>query len=190
MKITEKEIAPFINKAKSLTISGPKDMEKSAEILSQLNRQLDALTEDKELLTKPINESLKQIRAKYKPLETLLDSAIRAIRSEQSRYQTEQIKLARKEEEKLAAKVSSGYIKPETAISKMEDIKTPEAKITTDSGSLKFREDKILKITNHLLIPREYLVINEKALLDALKTGQVIPGAELDIKLVPINNRR
>lgn len=189
MKITEKEIAPFISKAKTLSISTPKDMEKSAEILSQLNQKLDALTADKELLTKPINESLKQIRAKYKPLETLLDNAIQAIRSEQSRYQTEQIKLSRIEETKIAAKVSSGYLKPETAIKKMDAIATPEAKITTDSGSLKFREDKILKITNPLLIPREYLVINEKALLDALKAGQVIPGAEVDIRMVPINSR-
>lgn len=184
-----KEINPLLLKAQTLEITSPKDMISATEILSQANKFLDKLTEDKEKMTKPINELLKEIRAKYKPNEEILTNIIKNIRLNMSTYQTEQLRLKRIDDEKIAARVAKGTLKVDTAIAKMEENQGPDQTIASDSGQIKFRTDKKLKITDPLAIPREYLEINEKEVLDALKLGKSIPGAEIELIQIPINSR-
>lgn len=187
----KKEISPLIEKAQNLKITGPKQITQATEFLSQANTYLDKLTEEKEKLTKPINEALKEIRARYKPTELVLQEAISTLRSSISKYQTEQLKLKQKEEEKIAARIGEGKgkIKLETAVEKMSSISTPAQNIQTDTGSIRFRTDKVLKITDPNKIPREYLILDESAILKALKLGAIIPGAEIELIQTPINSR-
>lgn len=188
-----KNIAPMIVEIKSnpIVISDIDTMTKATEYLSQANKNLDALTKDKELLTKPINESLKAIRAKYKPTETALEDIIASIRQEMSRYQTEQIRIQKEEQDKIANRIGEGRgkIKMETAIAKMDSLPQVINKTSTESGSLTFRPTSTLKIIDPIAIPRKYLIIDEVALLTALKAGIVVEGAEIEIIQVPINKR-
>ena len=82
-----------------------------------------------------------------------------------------------------------GKLRVETAVKKIENIETPDHQVATEAGLVKFREDKVLKITDETKIPREYLVVDEKKLLEALKGGVIVPGAEIDIKMTPVNFR-
>lgn len=50
-------------------ISDQNSLEAATKLLTELTVTLDNVTDDKEKLTKPLNESLKAIRAKYKPVE-------------------------------------------------------------------------------------------------------------------------
>lgn len=184
-----KKITPITEKITSLKINSPASMKEATEYLSQCNVFLDKLTEEKEKITKPMNEALKEVRSRYKPTELLLEQAISSLRSSISKYQTEQLRIKQEKEAKISERAAAGTIKVETAIRKMEDIKAPAENIQTDTGSLRFRTDKILKITDPLKIPREYLIIDEKSLLSTLKLGNIIPGAEIEEIQVPINSR-
>lgn len=167
------------------------DMLKATETLSKLNVLMDRLVEEKEKITKPLNEALKEVRGKYKPVETVLESEIERIRNVMSVYQTEQVRLEKVEEAKIANRVGEGKgkIKIETATKKMSEIERVDNVVSSDVGTVKFRTDKILKVVDINLIPDEYFDLNESKLLKALKAGVVVAGAVLEDKLVPINNR-
>jgi len=189
--VIEKEMAPIVKQAISMKIANPNDMTEATEVLSKLNIFSDRMQEEKERITKPANEILKAERSRWKPLETMYDNATTHLRSLISAYQTEQVRKQREEEAKIAARVGEGKgkLKIETAVRKMGEVDAPLEKVSTESGMLKFREDKKLKITDAAKIPREYLVVDEKKVLEALKAGIEVKGAEIELIQVPINFR-
>lgn len=172
-----------------IVITDTKLLTQATEQLSQLNKYKDELTKDKEVLTKPINESLKAIRAKYKPTEDMLDEAITSIRKEMSRYQTAIIAEQKKAEKKLEDRVKKGTLNFSMAVKKMEDIKKPEQKINTETGSITFRIQKKFRVTDILKVPRQYLILDETAIRNAQKANVTIEGIEYYEESVPFNSR-
>lgn len=187
----EKQVNPITNQAFGLSIANSEEMVQATVLLSNLNRELDKITGEKEKVTKPLNEALKAERERWKPLESALENAISSIRSKMSSYQTESARKAKEEEEKIASRIGEGkgHIKIETAIKKIDAIERADKQVATEAGLIKFRTDKVLKITDESLIPREYLIANEKSLLTALKKGVIIPGACIEEIQTPLNFR-
>lgn len=178
-----KTISPF-------KITSQNDLIKSVELLSRCNVYLDKLTADKELLTAPLNTTLKEIRARYKPVSDQLERVIADIRKEQSLYQTQLVARQRAEEQAIADKLSSGKIKKvETALKAMDKVEKAEQMFMAESGTVRFRTDQKLKIWDHTLIPLEYYNLNESRLLKALKAGIVVSGAGLEEIQIPVNHR-
>lgn len=189
--VIEKEVSPIISRAEELKVKDQKSMESATKMLSELNKQKDRITAEKEKVTKPLNEALRAERNRWKPIETTLETAIGFLRDSISEWQTAETKRAREEEAKIAARTGEGKgkIKVETAVAKINEIERPNEKVVSDSGMVKFREDKVLKIWDETMIPREYLIVNEAKILADLKAGKKVQGCELDIKLTPINYR-
>lgn len=189
--VIEQEISPIVKKAEALKVKDAKSMEQASLMLSELNVQKDRITEEKEKVTKPLMEALNAERKRWKPIENILDTAIGFLRGSIGDFQTAEMKRVREEEAGVAKRVGEGKgkLKVETAVAKIENIKKPEDKVVTEAGMVKFRKDQILKITNTLAIPKKFWIIDEVAVLNALKSGEEVPGAELDIKMVPVNYR-
>lgn len=187
----QSELSPIITKAKAIIVTDHKSMEKASLMLSELNKQNDRIDEEKQKVLAPLNQARTAEINRWKPIITTLEVAIDSLRTTISRYQTDETRRVRAEEAKIALRVGDGKgkLQVETAVRKIEAIDTPEEKISTDAGVVKFREDKILKITNTELIPKAYWIVDEKKLLADLKAGATIAGAELDIQMVPVNFR-
>ncbi|MES2409671.1 MAG: siphovirus Gp157 family protein [Patescibacteria group bacterium] len=187
----QKESAPIIKEANALEIYTPAHLTQAVSILSELNKFSDRITEEKERVTKPLNEALKAERSRWKPLETQYDGAISLLRTRISAYQTKAVQEAKLAQEKIASRVGegSGKLKIETALKKLEAIEVPTEQINTQSGSITFREVQRLNIVDETKIPREYLIPDEKRILDALKGGIEIAGCAIEIIQVPYNQR-
>lgn len=183
------ELAPIAEQALSFTIAHEEDMRMAVSLLSQLNRINDRIAEEREKVTKPLNEALKAERARWKPTELKNTTAIEALRAEMTRYQTQALRQKQMEEQKIADKVATGYIKTDTAVTKLESLPSIQKTTSTDDGSVTFVEKKQLLITNQMLIPREYLIPDEDKIIKDLKDNKTIPGAELETILVPRNSR-
>lgn len=185
------ELATVKKTINSFKIVKAEDMLEATTLLSNYNKHLKAITTEKEKVTKPINEALKAERARWKPIEDELNEAIAYIRNSMSAWQTAEKKREQEEESKIASRIGEGKgkLKIETATNKMAEIERAPEKHSTDAGLVKFRTDKKLKITNEILIPREYLVVDERKVLDALKAGVSIAGAEIEEIQTPINFR-
>lgn len=191
IEVLKEEIHPVVAEAKGLVIKDSEGMKVATVLLSKLNKFNDRVVEEREKVTKPLNEALRAERARWKPIETVNEEAIGIVREKMSEYQTAELKRQREEEAKIANRVGDGKgkIKIETAMKKMDEIKKVDESVNTDEGKVKFREDRVLKITDVNKIPREYMVVDEKKVLLALKLGTSVPGAEVIIKMVPLNFR-
>jgi hypothetical protein len=176
---------------KPIVIKGPEDMKGAAEVLSRLNTILDTLTEEKEKLTKPLNEALKEIRGRYKPAETKLEAAIAQVRGEMSRYQTKVLQEARAAEAEAAKKLRSGDVSLEEAVSlAAQGSQGVAGKIAVGSGgSVAFRVDKVLRVVDVSKVPRTYMIVDEKKVREALLQGKKVAGCVLEEVSVPVNKR-
>ena len=187
----EKQISPIVTEAQSLSIITQEDMQNATPLLSNLNKHLDLITKEKERVTKPLNEALKAERSRWKPLESSLEEAITLIRNKMSSFQTEALKAQKQAEDKIATRVEKGTLKIETAMDKLANLSlnTPSKKIETNEGSIRFRTDRILKITHPDKIPRKFLIPDEKAILTALKANLPVEGCTLEEVQTVINSR-
>lgn len=189
--VIKKELVPIAKKAMEMEIVGDKTMIEAVAILSKLNQFNDRVTEIKETVTKPALEILKVERARWKPIEMQYQEAIESLRFKMAIYQTRLVNKKREEEEAIARRIKpgTGNLSVEKAAEKIDALEVVEKEIATADGLVQFREKPELKITDINLIPREYLVVNEKLLLQDLKEGKVIAGAEVGMVQVPVNYR-
>ena len=91
----QKKVSALATEVESLEIVDATSMQTGVVILSNMNKYMDSVKEQKEKLTKPINESLKNIRAMFKPLETTYETAIEALRGKMTKFQTESVAKAK-----------------------------------------------------------------------------------------------
>lgn len=189
--IYEKKLIPIVEESLKIKVVDDEGLVMATEILSRLNKLNDMITEEKEKVTVPLNEALKAERARWKPLEDSYKKGIEWLRGQAGAYQTAKLKKQREEEAKVAAKMAQGKIDINKAGDKLVKIEEESGlkKVATDSGKLSFREVDTLKITDENKIPREYLIVDEKKVLEALKAGKVVAGCEIEVVAQPINYR-
>lgn len=184
-----KKLSIVENEANALVINTPDDMLKAVEMLSNINKSADAIREEKEKITKPLNEVLKTERARWSPVENICSNVVLTIRSKMMEYQKridEQVKIT---QEKIMARVEKGTMKVETAVSKMEKLPDAKASVTTTAGMVQWVEQKKMVIFDTTLIPRPYLLPDEVAIRKDLLLGKEIPGAKIEIIKIPKNLR-
>lgn len=196
--ITTKALVPFQKKVsvlakqvEGLEIVDTKTMSNAVVMLSTINQYSDKVKAQKEKLTKPINESLKNVRAMFKPLETTYEGAIEMLRAKMSSYQTQEVARVREEEAKIAerTKAGKGNLSIDTAVRKIEAIETPEKEVATDEGLVQFVEVKKFEVIDMKLLPIEYHVADDMAIRKAMKEGKELAGVKYWTEQQPRNYR-
>lgn len=173
--------------ALALSVTDKDTMAKASELRSSVKKYLKDLTEEKERVTKPLNEALKAERARFKPLEEKAEAILAHLDREMSSYQTAEAKRVAEEEAKIAARIGEGKgkLKMETAVAKLAAIDTPDNTV----GGTRFVTDYEVVVTDLKVIPEMYLKIEVKTMLvkQSLKAGMKIPGVELREIKRPVN---
>ena len=185
-KLTPKEI---ITRAESITTLNVETMPEAVELLSSLNRIKDDITEQKELVTRPLLDALNAERAKWKPKELKLEAVITKIRTALTSYQTELVRKQRDEQEAIAKKLEDGKIKPETAIKRMQGVEDVQNTVESATGKITFKTVTTFTVTDWKSVPEEFLVLNETKVREYLKDGKKVPGLEYKDEQVPVNYR-
>lgn len=187
--ILKKELQPIANEALQLKVKSHGDLLVATDLLSRLNQFNDRIVEERERITKPLNEALKVERSRWKPLEGFCLDGIEHIRSEMSSYQTKIVAEQKKKEQAIADKLSAGTIDLDKAVKAIEKIKTPEKNIVGKDGDVQFRETKKFEVMDVTMLPVDYLLPNEELIRKALKEGVELPGVRYYTEMVPINYR-
>lgn len=187
----EKKVNPLVTRAQSFEIKTADDMKEATEMLSQMNRIGDAIEAEKQKVLKPLNQALKAERARWKPIETMWETGITAIRRAMTVYQTEAARLAREKEDKIAARVGEGKgkLKAETAMQQISEIERPDSSIATTEGAVQFRTVKKFEVTDMTLLPIKYHIADEAKIKDAMRAGTELPGVRYYEEQVPVNFR-
>ena len=188
--IVQKEVSVIVKQAEALIVSDSESLKEATTMLSKANQIVDKVTEEKEKVTKPLNEALKAERGRWKPIEAMYEEAIGLIRSKMTKYQTDLITEQRIAEKKITDALASGKIKKvETAIRKLEAVPEVNKEVATDAGLVQFVETKKFEVMDISLVPTEYLVPNEAMIRQAMKDGKELKGVRYYTEMVPRNYR-
>lgn len=195
MAITEltlkKEISPIIERAQSFEITDPETMSEAVELLSEANAYSDRVEDERMKVMRPLLDAQKAENARWKAIKDPLAIVIATMRVKISAYQTEATRKAQEEEAKIAKRVGAGKgkLSLDSATKRMEAVDQPDTRVTTGAGHVSFKSTQILKIVDESLIPREYMLPDEKGILEALKAGKSVAGTQIEVIQTPINRR-
>ena len=189
--VIEKRAHPLVVKAESFAIKTADDMKEATSLLSDLNKIGDSIQAEKDKVMKPLNQAIKAERARWKPIETLFDSGISALRRTMGAYQNEAKRIADEKKDKIAARVGDGKgkLRAETALAQMDEVKRPDQTVSTDEGTVKFRTAKKFEVMDITLLPIEYHLANEVAIKQQMQAGIELPGVRYYEEQVPVNFR-
>lgn len=186
-----KKLEPLANRADTLEIIDSTSMIEATQILSRLNKLNDDIELESNKVLIPLKEAQKAEKARWAPAIQYYKAGIEQIRLKMKTYQTNLVNTQKLQEQSIVAKIApgKGHLSLDTAIKKIEELPDIDKTTSTDEGSVTFVETKTLKVIDLSLIPDMYWQINEKELLNDLKAGQIIPGAEIEIIQTPRNIR-
>ena len=182
------QVTKVVESAQEITIKTADDMASAVDILGKVKDIGKKITAQKETITKPLNEALKNARALFKPLEEQWEEAEKVIKYKMVKYQTLEEAKAEKKLEQIEARVEAGTLSFDKAVAKMEDLE-PETKVSTEDFSLKFRIDKKVEIIDEKLIPREYLVPDMVLIRKEVLAGKEIAGTRIVEVKTPVSSR-
>lgn len=175
----------------SLKIIDERTMGEAGNLLTQLNKHADTVKKDKESLTKPLNAVLSNIRKRYKPVETKLETAIKYLRKEIGAYQLLQEEKAEADRLAIASRVGEGRgkLKVETAVAKMAEVEGPETKRATEGGSVSFKDDHEITVVDIRKIPEKFLEVDIAGIKKVFNAGGTVEGVVAK-KVKTVINRR
>lgn len=168
---TEAVLSPI----RSFTIRSAPDLEKATAFLKEVAAAKKKLTATKEEITKPINESLKNIRALFAPLEEKLGAADQFIRGKILDWNRKVDEDNRKKEAETIAKVESGEISAEAAGTKLEKLESKKDATPT-------RKQKVVKVIDETKVPMQYRLLDMVAIRRDALAGVEIAGVEVVVE--------
>lgn len=174
----EEDTKGFIAFGDSLKIESEDDYKVALETGKQFKDRLGVITKRKEEITKPLNAALKSVRDLFKPIETAGEEALSVIKTKMLAYTNEQTRKAEEAKAKLADRVERGTMKEETAVRKIDEIKTPEKTVKSESGSATTKVLKKYRVVDKSKIPLEFLEPDMTAIKASFKDGKPVDGVE------------
>jgi len=184
--------------SQNIVIKNDGDYESAGVNLKEIKSQIKTLDDERKKLTKPIDEAKKNIMALFKKPLDVLTAAETAYKKSMVTYVVEQDRKKREEEAKLEREAEKRRIELEKQAKKHEEkgniekaqeraeladavmpavsgIQTPKA------AGVFMREIWKYRIVDDKIIPREFLIVNEKLLGEmARSTKGVVPVAGVE----------
>lgn len=187
MKIDQKPITLVKSQATKalkavmdIQITNDEQYNEAGAIRAKLKELGKMITERENKILKPALDVVSQIRELFSPAKGSYKTACQLLDRKMLNYDDLREAEAEKERQKIAAKVESGYLKPETGEQKLAAVVEAPKTVKSAAGTTFIKKIKKVEITDESLIPREYLVIDMVKLNQAmLKEGKQVPGARI-----------
>lgn len=158
------------------------DKVKNIKLLSK------AIEQKRDKTRLPAKAIVKEAEETYNPLIKECEAAERELKDKYAVWFLAEKKRQKEEEDRISAKVESGYIKPETAVAKMGEVKQVDKTIKSESGSmLTVKEVPVAVIIDEKKIPDEFWIVDEKAVKSAALARHKsrlpqIPGVVIEMR--------
>jgi len=143
------------------------------------------IEEKKEKFVAPAKAIIAEAKETYDIYIKKCQNAEIVLKERAKKYMVEKEQKRKAEEDRIAARVEKGTLKPETAVRKMEELPEAQKTVRTDTGSgLRLSKRRTAKIVDPGKVPDEFWIIDEvrvkREALERDKYGKdPIPGVEV-----------
>lgn len=179
LTVIKGQVSKLENQVQELVVDSPETYSQAVDLVSKLKETGSKIKDQKESITKPLNEALRNARGMFAPIEDSFEKAEALIKRKLLDYKRKVDEEARKKEEAIAKKVEAGNMKLETAEKKLDNIQRVDNTTHGETGKVSIRKVKKVRIVNADLVPRAYLVVDEVLVRKDALSGIAIPGVEV-----------
>jgi len=131
---------------------------------------------------KPAKEIIDATKDRFNPFLNACIDAEKGLKEKAQVFMVDEQKKENEEREKIAKKVETGYIKPETAVNKMEEVKEAEKTSRTATSTLSMKMLKVPGKIDESKVPEEYWIPKQLDMMKiskVIRAGVEIPGVEI-----------
>src|SRR3990167_8609536 len=179
LTVLKGQVSKLENQAEAVTIATQEDYTNAVDLVSKLKETGKLIKDKKESITKPLNESLRNARELFAPIEEQFEKAEAIVKTKLLDYKRKKDVEARAEEDKIAARVEKGTMKLDTAEKKIDSIERVDTITKGKVGEVQIRKVKKVRIVDAAVLPREYLIPDEVLIRKDALGGKQILGVEV-----------
>lgn len=168
---TKTLINEVVSFSPTTTIDDDGQLKLAATLLTTVKTHTKELTAKKKAIVGPLNASLKEIKALFKPAEDHLVAIEKSIKDAMLTYHNQKEAAARKEAERIARRIDKGTMKVETGIAKLAGIDQADNNIQTEGGSAQFRQgpEKVRVVNSPILVAARPSLLYRERVIEALR---------------------
>lgn len=187
--MTENSLAQIEQKASgmmaqvfAIKVTNTEELNAVSDMVANVKKLAKFIKDEKEKFTAPAKAIIASAKEKYDPYLDQCAEAEASLKSKASAFMLAERKREEAERQKVLAKVETGYIKPETAMTKLANVEAAPKTAATASSSISMRMRKDVEIVDQALIPDEYYKPRELDMVKLRKVvtaGVEVPGTKL-----------
>lgn len=177
LEVYEKQLGTAEKFGLSLEVKSDEDYQSALIEGKSIKEQLEIIVKRKEEITKPLNVTLKSVRALFAPLENSLESTLKIIKTKMVGYTDEKERKAEVASKKIDARVEKGTLSQAQANVKKFVNEIPKT-VATSAGSATTKKVKKYYIVDKSLVPLDFLEVDMVRVKASYKSGFPVPGIE------------
>lgn len=178
----EQKANGMMAQVEAVKVTTTEELSAVSDMVANIKKLAKFIKDEKEKFTAPAKAIIASAKEKYDPYLDQCAEAEQALKSKVSTFMLAQRKREEDERKKVLAKVETGYIKPETAMTKLANVEVAPKTATTANSSISMRMRKDVEIVDLALIPDEYYKPRELDMVKLRKVvtaGVEVPGTKL-----------
>lgn len=187
MVVFEKKTETFESSVEKLVLKDEKDVIKATDLAKSIKEMTKEIEGERDAYVAPAKEIIRIAKDNYDPVIKRAKGITDVLKQKVGAYIQEQNEKKRVAAAKIVGQATSGYIKEETAVQKLEALPEEQSRAVGNAGGqIRVSEYRDWEIEDETLIPREYLVIDRAKIRKAVITdGQEVPGIKVITKTRP-----
>ena len=178
LAVVKKEMA-IVAELIDLKITGKPSLDLSAEGLKAISKVSKIIKAEKDSWIAPLKEQIERHKERYLPFEQKISEIETHIKEEQTSYLTKLRKQEAEAKAKADAEIADKMSKGEDITEDLEKAGKKLEKIEAKSDIIKTWTYTGARIIDKSKLPLQFLEPNMTAILEALKAGVKVEGAEL-----------
>lgn len=193
VEVAKREAQKLYQTSTEFKIRKDADLLVAADQLKTIKTAAKNVKAQKDAIIKPAQLAIANTRDLFKPIETYLADAEKALKTGISKYHDRVEKAAAKKAAEIEQKIDAGELGIDEGVAKAGAIKQAPTSVKTETGGVQFRVTKKVRITSVAALPASYLsrprvleALRMEVSEDVLKNKQPCPaGAEIyEVKTV------
>lgn len=178
--VTAQQAIADISPAMDIKVNSDPTMKRAGEFMAIISKAKKIIEGERKDIVGPINESVKKINAKFKPIMERAEEIESYLKREINMYVAKLQQEADLRSKEAAEKIESGE-RVSVATRKFENT-------TEKLESIPTRKYYLTKVVDFALVPNEYKMLDEAKAEAANKAGIKVPGLEFSSEDRVINN--
>lgn len=169
----------------SVVIRNEDDLKGLAERIKEVKNFRVGVEEKRDKTIEPAKAIIEEAKATYNPIIERAKAAEAGLKKKGEQFVTAQLAAKKEADDKLAARVEKGTMKPETAVRRMEETGPVAKRVSTGAAAFSVREIPDMEIVDESLIPEEWWTrtLDMKRLRAAVITAKIeVPGVKRIMK--------